>query len=139
MLPPMNAELVILVLKVAVVAVTVLLACSLVALARGHFRWHGRINTVFAALTLTALLGLEVIARIIDPTLFDDYLERHEARAALRTHLAFALPAAALLLLMLATGWTHRRTLHITLGIVFVLLWIGTFITGVFFLPHRLP
>ena len=58
----MNAGLVILVLKVAVVAVTVLLAGSLVALACGRYRLHGRINIAFFALTLAALVGLELIA-----------------------------------------------------------------------------
>ena len=36
---------------------TVLLAASLTALARGNIRLHGRINYVFFALTLIALLG----------------------------------------------------------------------------------
>ena len=40
---------VILALKIAVGAVTVLLAASLVALAAGRPRLHGRINTVFFA------------------------------------------------------------------------------------------
>jgi len=50
----MNAAVVILVLKVAVIAVTVLLVASLTALARGNIRLHGRINYVFFVLTLGA-------------------------------------------------------------------------------------
>ena len=46
---------VILTLKVAVAAVTVLLLASLVALARGQYRLHGRINLVFFTLTLAAV------------------------------------------------------------------------------------
>jgi hypothetical protein len=48
----------ILLLKAAVLAVTVLFLVSLVALARGQYRLHGRINMVFFALTVAALLGL---------------------------------------------------------------------------------
>jgi len=39
---------------------------------------------------------------------------------------------------MLVTGWKRRRKLHIATGLVFLVLWIGTFITGVFFLPHEI-
>ncbi len=136
----MNAGYIILTLKVAVLAVTVLLAASLVALARGRYRLHGRINTVFFVLTLAALVGLEIIARLLNPELFSQYLEEHHATDALRVHLAFSIPSAILLLFMLATGQGHRRNLHIGLGVVFLLLWTGTFITGIFFLPpHGLP
>src|SRR6266478_8188192 len=58
---------VILTLKVAVSVVTLIFLSSLVALARGQYRLHGRINMVFFSLTVVALLGLEVVARIIDP------------------------------------------------------------------------
>src|SRR5712691_7261100 len=104
----MNAGLIILVLKVAVVAVTVLLAASLLALSRGRYRLHGRINMVFFVLTLSALLGLEFIARLLSPELFDQYLEQHGAQDALRIHLAFSVPAALLLMVMLLTGLGHR-------------------------------
>jgi uncharacterized membrane protein YozB (DUF420 family) len=128
----MNGPNVILVLKVAVVAVTCLLLASLVALARGNLRWHGRINTVFFVLTITALIGLELIVRILDPAIFDDYSDawRHN----LYTHLCFSVPAAILLPFMLWTGKTHRGTIHLVLACVFGVLWIGTFVTGVFFL-----
>jgi hypothetical protein len=135
----MNAGYIILALKVAVLAVTLLLAASLLALARGNYRLHGRINIVFFVLTLSALVGLEIIARLLDPGLFAQYLEEHHAREALRIHLSFSLPASGLLFLMLISGQRHRRRLHISLGIVFLLLWAGTFITGIFYLPHQLP
>ncbi len=132
----MQAGLVILILKIAVIAVTVLLGASLIALWRGKYRLHGRINMVFFVLTLSALLGLEVIARIIDPDIFKRYFTEHDAREEFKTHLCFSLPATALLPFMLFTGLKHRRWLHVGLGSVFLVLWIGTFITGVFFLPH---
>jgi hypothetical protein len=135
----MNAGYIILTLKIAVIAVTVLLAVSLLALVRGKYRLHGQINTVFFVLTLLALGGLELIARLMAPELFSQYLEEHEAVQALRLHLSFSMPAALLLFLMLATGKWHRRYLHIGLGVLFLVLWTGTFITGVFYLPHELP
>jgi uncharacterized membrane protein YozB (DUF420 family) len=128
---------VILALKVAVVTVTILLLASLVALAKGNQRLHGRINIVFFVLTLAALVSLEVLIRFIDPGLFA-YFDP-ETRRALTIHLCFSLPAAALLPLMLYTGLTHRRRVHLTLAMVFSVLWIGTFITGVFCLPHGVP
>jgi hypothetical protein len=134
-----TAGTVILVLKIAVIAVTVLLLCSLAALARGQYRLHGRINTVFFVLTLVALVGLEVVARVLDPNLFASYFEYHQAQTALRVHLSFSMPAAVLLPFMLITGWRRRRTWHVALAIVFLVLWTGTFVTGVFFLPHGDP
>jgi len=134
----MNAGLIILVLKIAVIAVTVLLATSFFPLSRGNTRLHGRINLVFFALTLAALVGLELIVQWLSPGLFDEYLTRHDAKGALRIHLAFSLPSAALLGIMLFTGLGHRRKLHIGMGICFLILWTGTFVTGVFFLPHAL-
>ena len=29
------------------------------------------------------------------------------------------------------------RSVHIALGLLFLVLWIGTFVTGVFYLPHQ--
>ena len=135
----MSAGLIILALKIAVVAVTVLLAASLLALACGRYRLHGRLNVVFFILTLAALFGLEFITRLVEPELFQDYLELHGARGALRTHLLFSVPAALVLLAMLFTGSRHHRGVHIGLGVVFLILWAGTFVTGVFYLPHELP
>src|SRR5262245_12110638 len=130
-------ETIILTLKIAVIAVTLLLLASLVAVWRGQYRLHGQLNRVFFALTLCALLGLEVVARILSPAILRDYFTRTDAWTALQVHLAFALPAALTLPLMLYTGSRRRRTLHLSLSVLFGVLWTGTFITGVFFLPHQ--
>jgi hypothetical protein len=135
----MNPEVVILVLKVAVMGVTVLLAASLLALALGRYRLHGRINLVVFVLTLAALLFLEGLAHLASPGLFQQFFDRTDAWKALYVHLAFAVPTAVVLTCMLVTGLSHRRRLHIGLGICFLALWAGTLITGVFFLPHQLP
>ena len=135
---------VILALKVAVAVVTVLFLSSLIALLKGRYRLHGRINLVFAGLTLVAVLGLEVVSRVVypwvsgaDQDLFS-YFDT-ATRTALRVHLCFSVPAALLLLVMTSTGLLHRRRLHVAAGVLFALLWAGTFVTGVFFLPHALP
>jgi uncharacterized membrane protein YozB (DUF420 family) len=128
---------VILTLKVAVASVTLLLLASLVALARGNYRLHGRLNLAFFTLTLTVLLGLEVLARVIDPELFSYFDE--ETRRRLFIHLSFSVPAALVMPAMLYTGLTHRRRLHLLLAAAFAVLWTGTFITGVFYLPHTGP
>ena len=124
---------IILTLKVLVSAVTVLFVLSLSALAAGNTRLHGRINTVFFALTLTTVLGFEGLLRLgTDVTSqFSD-----AARQALRVHLWFAVPSAVLLPIMLYTGQTGRRSLHVAFSVVFGIMWAGTFVTGVFFLPH---
>jgi hypothetical protein len=124
---------VILTLKILVSAVTVLFAASLVAIASGRKRLHGWINRVFFALTVTTVIGFELLLRLgTDVTAtFSD-----EAKAALRVHLYFAVPSALLLPVMLVLGLTHRRTAHVAVGILFLVLWAGTFVTGVFFLPH---
>src|SRR5947209_3045588 len=96
-----TAGTIIFILKMAVIAVTLLLLGSLAALARGNYRLHGRINTVFFILTLLALIGLEVIARVLEPTLFARYFEYHHAQTNLRVHLCFSMPAAVLLPFML--------------------------------------
>jgi len=130
---------IILTLKFAVVAVTVLLLASLVALASGRRRLHGRINIAFFILTLTALLGLEGVTRLIDPDMFPLYLQQTDSANALNVHLSFSIPAALVLPFMLYTGLTHRRRIHLSLAVLFSILWIGTFVTGVFFLPHWSP
>jgi hypothetical protein len=122
---------IILTLKIAVAAVTVLLAASLVAVARGQYRLHGRINLAFFILTLAAVLGLEVIIRFVDPSTFD-YLRN---KPELTIHLCFAVPSALLMPAMLYTGLTRRRKIHLTLACLFGACWAGTFITGIFFLP----
>jgi hypothetical protein len=133
----MSASLVILLLKIAVTAVTVLWIASLVALARGQTRLHGRINLIFFGLTLAALFGLEVVTNLVSPGMLEAFLESRDARNMLRVHLAFSLPAAALLFVMLFTGLRHMRRWHIAAGILFSVLWTGTFVTGIFFLPHE--
>lgn len=133
------AGTIILILKIAVVLVTLLLICSMIALARGRYGLHGRLNVWVVILTLAALLGLELIARILYPDLFSTHFEKHQAQGALWIHLGFSLPSAVLLPVMLYLGWRHKRSLHIGLGILFLVLWTGTFITGVFFLPHTEP
>jgi uncharacterized membrane protein YozB (DUF420 family) len=133
----MNGPHVILVLKVAVITATVLLLASLVALWRGRLRLHGRINLIFATATLTAVLGLEVLVRVINPEIFKYFAP--ETVHALRIHLCFSVPSAMLLPVMLYTGLNHHRTLHLALAVLFSVLWTGTFITGVFFLPHTGP
>ncbi len=135
---------VILVLKVAVVVVSVLFLSSLVALLKGRYRLHGRINLVFAALTLIAVLGLEVVSRVVYPWVSgsdQDLFSYFDAptRTALRIHLSFSVPAALVLLVMTTTGLLHRRRLHVAAGVLFTLLWGGTFVTGIFFLPHAFP
>jgi len=132
----LDAGTIILILKIAVILVTILLAASMSALARGRFVLHGRINWAVVILTLVALIGLEVVARLIDPDLFSAHFEKHQAQEALRIHLCFSLPAAVLLPFMLTTGLKRFPRIHIALGVVFLVLWMGTFITGVFFLPH---
>ncbi len=133
----MTAGSVILALKIAVSAVTVLLLASFVALLKGNVRLHGRINTVFFVLTISALVGLEVVARVLAPDLFDKFFTQADAWTALYVHLCFSLPAAVLLPFMLYTGRRRKRRAHLTLAAFFAVLWTGTFITGIFFLPHQ--
>jgi hypothetical protein len=126
---------VILTLKAAVAAVTLILLASLVCLLRGKYRWHGRLNIVFFVLTLTAVLGLEGIIRFINPNLFDYFSA--ETRRMMTIHLSFSIPSTILLPVMLVSGLRRRRIFHISVGVVFLVCWIGTFVTGIFFLPHE--
>ncbi|MBA4186803.1 MAG: hypothetical protein C0467_02170 [Planctomycetaceae bacterium] len=124
---------IILTLKVLVATVTVLLVASLVALLLKRPRLHGQINTLFFALTLTTVIGFEVLLQFVNVSAtFDD-----ATRAALRVHLCFSIPSALLLPIMLYTGKTRRKSVHIAFGILFAIVWAGTFVTGVFFLPHN--
>ncbi|CAN5165672.1 hypothetical protein BH11PLA2_BH11PLA2_43070 [soil metagenome] len=124
---------ILLILKVLVSTVTVLFAASLVALAVKGPKLHGRINTIFFVLTMTTVFGFELLLRFgIDVT----STFSPEARKALSIHLCFAVPAAILLPVMLFTGLKRRRSFHIVLGCLFTVLWLGTFVTGVFWLPH---
>ena len=125
---------IILALKVLVCAVTVLFVAAILAIATGRRKLHGRINTAFFVLTMTTVIGFELLLRFgVDVTsTFSD-----EARQALRVHLGFAVPSALVMPVMFWSGITSRQRLHRPLAVVFTLLWIGTFVTGVFFLPHN--
>ena len=125
---------VILALQVAVAAVTVLLVASLVALAGGRVRLHGRINLAFFVLTLAAVLGLEVVIRILEPTVFDDIRDNPTLARNLNIHLCFSVPSLLLMPVMLYTGLKRRRTAHLILAAIFGVAWAGTFITGIFYL-----
>lgn len=125
---------IILALKVAVIAVTVILLASLAALARGNYRLHGRLNLVFMVLTLVAVFGLEFVIRVYDPDMFT-YFDG-PTRRLMAIHLCFSVPAAVLMPVMYFLGRTRRRSAHLALAVVFAVAWAGTFVTGVFFLPH---
>lgn len=130
---------VILALKVAVAAVTVILVLSLVALSRGEYRLHGRLNLAFFILTLGAVLGFELIIRVLEPDVFDYIKHNPDLQRALQIHLCFSVPALLLMPAMLYTGLTHRRSVHLGLAALFAVAWLGTFITGIFFLPTSRP
>jgi hypothetical protein len=131
----LTATNVILTLKFAVAAVTVLLLASLTALCFGRYRLHGRLNLAFFLLTLGAVLGLEVIVRLVNRELFTVWMSDPWAATALNVHLCFSVPSAVVLPLMLWSGLRHRRGFHVALGVLFGVLWTGTFVTGIFFLP----
>ena len=123
---------IILTLKILVTAVTVLLVASIVALVLGKPRWHGRINTAFFVLTMLTVAGFEILHQFVDvKSTFDP-----ATRESLRIHLYFAVPSAIVLPFMFLTGIKRRKSIHLALSVVFVTLWVGTFITGVFYLPH---
>jgi hypothetical protein len=128
---------VILALKVAVAAVTILLLASLAALLAGRYRLHGRINLAFFTLTLVAVLGLELVIRVLDPNVFDYINRNEELRAALNVHLCFSVPALVVMPAMLYTGLKRHRRVHLVLAAGFGVLWVGTFVTGIFYLPHK--
>jgi hypothetical protein len=130
---------VILILKSAVVAVTLILLASIVALLRGRYRLHGQLNLVFMILTLVAVLGLEALIRFYDRNMFRYLFDDPQMKATMRVHLSFAIPSACLLPIMYFTGKAGRRKMHYVLAAIFSVCWIGTFITGVFFLPHTAP
>lgn len=127
----MTASNVILTLKVAVAAVTVLLIASLVALLLGRYKLHGRINVVFFVLTLVAVLGLEVLIRFV----VDESFFAQVPGESLRVHLCFSVPAFVLMIGMLVTGLLRKRRVHLALSVLFGIAWVGTFVTGIFFLP----
>jgi uncharacterized membrane protein YozB (DUF420 family) len=126
---------VILALKVAVGAVTMLLLASLTAIALGKRRLHGRINIVFFVLTITALVHFEGL-QFLSPEMFSYFNEpgNENLRLMLRVHLCFSVPSTLLLPVMLLTGLRRRRSAHLAVAALFGVLWTGTFVTGVFFL-----
>ncbi len=129
-----TGPVIILALKIAVIAVTLLLIAALVALARGNYRLHGRINLLFFILTVSAVIGFETLLQLGA----DVKSHMNEAeRIALKVHLCFAGPLPVVMGVMLYTGLRHARRWHLGLSILFSILWIGTFVTGVFFLPHE--
>jgi uncharacterized membrane protein YozB (DUF420 family) len=132
----LTGPLVILILKIAVFAVSLLLLASLFALLRGNYRLHGRINIVFFVLTAATVVSFELLIRVIQPSLFDYIQADEDLHRRLMIHLCFAVPSALLMPFMLYTGLKRKRDVHIRLAILFGLLWTGMFITGVFTLPH---
>lgn len=123
---------VILGLKIGVSAVTVLLIASGTAIALGRVRLHGRINIVFFILTTLTVVGFEFIIRFVNPQLTDSFSRGSKTGpahspvvfGALRHH------AAIHALDNTKSPQTPRPTGH-----SLCMLWTGTFITGVFFLP----
>lgn len=126
--------LVILTLKVLVGAVTVLLVGSVIALRMGKPKLHGQINRVFFVLTMVTVLGFEVIVRFLNPELTKDFTP--EQHRQLWIHLCFSIPSTVLLPAMLYTGVRRMKSVHVPLAILFSLLWAGTAITGIGYLPH---
>ena len=124
---------IILFLKIAVSAVTLLLVAALAALARGDYRLHGRLNLIFFVLTTVAVVGFETLLQWgADVTAHMTAAERF----ALKVHLCFSGPVLPVMGVMLYTGLQHHRRVHIGLSLLFSVLWLGTLVTGVFFLPH---
>ncbi len=129
----MSGPEIILTLKVLVSVVTVLFAVAVWAIATGRKKLHGRINTAFFVLTLTTVVGFEVLLRV-QGNVTDHFTP--EERDALRLHLCFAVPSAVLLLVMMGSALLKWKRFHMACGLLFAVLWAGTFVTGVFFLPH---
>jgi uncharacterized membrane protein YozB (DUF420 family) len=132
----LTPTLVILSLKYAVGAVTVLLVFSLIALAKGKIKLHGKINLAFFILTVAALFLFEIVVRMIDPMLFSGLWKNAELAKSLKIHLCFAVPSAFLMGIMLFTGLKKLKVWHRRIAVVFLVCWIGTFYTGIFWLPN---
>ncbi len=121
-------------LKIAVAAVTLILLASLIAVLRGKYRLHGRLNLAFFTLALIAVLGLELVVRVIAPEVFDYINRDSELKQALNRHLWFSVPSTFVMPAMLYTGLKGYVRVHLTLAVGFAILWTGTVITGIFFL-----
>ncbi|NBQ52058.1 MAG: DUF420 domain-containing protein [Proteobacteria bacterium] len=128
---------VILALKLAVSLVTVLLVWALWAVWRKKFRLHGRINIVFVFLTVTTLIVFEVAIRIVKPDIYDYIKADPLLFQRLKIHLWFSVPAAIMMPVMLWSGLKRYAKLHRMAAVVFLVVWTLTFLTGVFFLPHK--
>lgn len=132
----LTGPLIILILKIAVASVTLLLIASITAIFCGKQKLHGQINILFFTLTMSTVLGFELIVHLIQPDLFR-YIKEHAAlNRALTVHLSFAIPAAILLPILLFSGLRHYRMFHLCVAVLFSFAWVGLFITGIFFLPH---
>jgi uncharacterized membrane protein YozB (DUF420 family) len=129
----MSGPAIILTLKVLVSVVTVLFAAAVWAIATKRKKLHGRINTVFFVLTLTTVVGFELLLRL-QGNVTDHFSPAQ--RQALLIHLCFAVPSAVLLLVMMGSALLKWKRFHVACGVLFTVLWLGTFVTGVFFLPH---
>lgn len=136
----MTAPLLIIFLQGAVLAVTVLLAAALVALALGRRTLHGKLNTIFFVLAVTTVFGLEVVVRIVWPHLSAEFFDpAGPYRQPLLVHLCFSVPATIILAAMMYTGRYRHGATHRALSGLFLILWIGTVVTGVFYLPNSVP
>ena len=133
----LTPTLVILSLKFAVGAVTVLLVFSLIALVKGKIKLHGKINLAFFILTVAALFLFEIVVRMIDPVLFSGLWKNAELAKSLKIHLCFAVPSVFLMGIMLFTGLRKYRVWHTRVAIVFLVCWVGTFYTGIWWLPNH--
>jgi uncharacterized membrane protein YozB (DUF420 family) len=125
---------VILLLKCAVGLVTILLIASGIALAKRKYRLHGVINTWMASLTLLTVMGFELLVRVVGIKVTDGWDDN--TKFALKVHLCFVIPLVPILVFMLITGWQNRIKMHLSISVLFLILWVGMFITGMFFLPH---
>jgi len=125
---------VILLLKFAVGLVTALLIASAVALAVKKPRLHGILNSVLTLLILVTVVLFEVVIRFMGVDVKAHMNE--DARFALRIHLCFVIPLTPILLWMLISGWKRRIRMHLAVSVLFLILWIGMFVTGMFYLPH---
>ena len=128
---------VILALKIAVSLVTLLLACALWAVWRKKFQLHGRINLVFVFLTVTTLIFFEVAIRVVKPDIYDYIKADPLLYQRLKIHLWFSIPAAIMMPFMLWSGLKRRAKVHRAAAVLFLIVWTLTFLTGVFFLPHK--
>lgn len=133
-----TASGVIITLKILVAGVTVLFLTSLIALAKGKIRLHGRINLIFFILTYLTLIAFEGVIRFLQPELMNYFESDPIIAKPLGIHLWFAVPSALLMPVMLYTGMKHYRKLHLSLAAMFGILWTGTVVTGIFYLPHSI-